>query len=62
MTEIYEPGAEGLPQAVIPGAERRPQATMLALAAAAPLKPRKPQRAPGSDGGLFDAQGQMPLL
>lgn len=59
----YEPGADGKPQAVIPGAERRPQREMLAMAAAAPLKPRRPQRAVGEDGGLFDsgerAQGVM---
>jgi len=46
----YEPGAEGKPQAVMPGME--PSARQLAAARAGPLRAGVPQAAPG---GLFAA-------
>jgi hypothetical protein len=45
---ITEPGAEGLPQGIMPGME--PSARQLAAAREGPLRPGAPQAAPG---GLF---------
>lgn len=47
----YEPGADGLPQAVLPGAERASEAEVARLRNSAPLKPAKPQKP--CDHGLF---------
>lgn len=57
-----EPGAEGLPQLVIPGAEAAPVAQVLQRRMDAPKAPSKPQRA--ADHGLFDAgaRAQLPLF
>lgn len=54
-----EPGAEGRPQLVIPGAERRP-AEALQRRAEAPLKPKAEQKP--MDFGLFGDAAQQPDL
>jgi len=49
-----EPGAEGKPQLVMPGAEQRP-GEALQRRAAAPMRAKAEQKAPG---GMFDLQGR----
>lgn len=56
----YEPGAEGMPQAVIPGAEREPVRQTLERKMEGGKRSEKPQREPG---GLFgDASRQLDLF
>lgn len=56
-----EPGAEGKPQMVIPGAEKAPQAQMLQRRADATLRAKAPQKA--LDIGLFgDGHTQLDLV
>lgn len=56
-----EPGAEGRPQFVIPGAERASDATMAQRGADAPLRPTVPQR--GMETGLFgDSMNQRDMF
>lgn len=53
----FEPGADGKPQAVLPGAERE---SLAKVRASAPMRPRKPQKA--CDHGLFsDDADQLDL-
>jgi hypothetical protein len=47
----FEPGADGKPQAVLPGAERVTEADIARNRALASLKPAKPQKP--CDHGLF---------
>ena len=47
----FEPGADGKPQAVLPGAERVDSCVVAQLRTNAALKPKKPQRP--CDAGLF---------
>ncbi len=47
----FEDGADGKPQAVLPGAERASQADLAQRRANAPLKPKAIQRP--CDAGLF---------
>jgi hypothetical protein len=54
-----EPGAEGKPQTVIPGAERIGQKQQAERAADKPLRPTKPQR---EAGGMFDEAQTAPQL
>lgn len=57
----FEPGADGKPQAVLPGAERTTSAHIARNRSAAPLRPRKPQKP--CDVGLFsDAADQLDLV
>jgi len=57
---MTEPGADGRPQEVFPGAERLTDAELAQRQANAPLRPRAAQRAPG---GLFsDGSLQMDLV
>jgi hypothetical protein len=54
----FEPGADGKPQAVLPGAERE---SLAKVRASAPMRPRKPQKA--CDVGLFsDDANQLDLV
>lgn len=58
---LFEPGADGKPQAVLPGAERVTSAHIARNHAAAPLRPRKPQKP--CDVGLFsDDANQLDLV
>ncbi len=54
----HEPGAEGLPQAVIPGAEREPLRVTLERRMQGAKRAPRTQKAPDSDGGLFDTNGR----
>jgi hypothetical protein len=57
----FEPGADGKPQAVLPGAERVTSAHIARNRAAAPMRPKKPQKA--CDVGLFsDDADQLDLV
>ena len=57
---VFEPGAEGMPQAVIPGAEREPVRQTLERKMEGGKRSEKPQREPG---GLFgDASRQLDLF
>jgi hypothetical protein len=56
----FEPGADGMPQAVLPGAERTTQAELAQRRANAPLKPKASQRP--CDAGLFSDQSQQKEL
>jgi len=57
----YETGADGKPQAVLPGAEQVTQADLAQRRANAPLRPAKPQKA--CDVGLFsDEANQLDLV
>lgn len=57
----FEPGADGKPQAVLPGAERVTDAAIAQARANAALKPKKPQRP--CDAGLFsDTANQRELF
>lgn len=57
----FEPGADGKPQAVLPGAERVTSAYIARNRAAAPMMPRKPQKP--CDVGLFsDDANQLDLV
>ena len=53
----FEPGADGKPQAVLPGAEQAAQAELAQARANAPLKPKTHQRP--CDAGLFSDQSQQ---
>lgn len=53
-------GADGLPQMVLPGAERVTDATLAQRRASAPLKPKTDQRP--CDAGLFSDQSQQKEL
>jgi hypothetical protein len=59
MTVIYEPGAEGLPQAVIPGAERITDKTLAERRMQEPKRATRHQ-AP-ADHGLFDTGSRSQL-
>ncbi len=56
----FEPGADGKPQAVLPGAEQVTQADLAQQRADAALKPKKPQRP--CDAGLFSDESQQKEL
>jgi hypothetical protein len=57
----FEVGADGLPQAVIPGAEAARGASLAQMRANLPLRPKRPQRA--CDVGLFsDEADQLDLV
>jgi len=57
----FEPGADGKPQAVLPGAERISMAKIAATRALGPMRPKKPQKA--CDVGLFsDEADQLDLV
>ena len=57
----FEPGADGKPQAVLPGAERVSEAQIARLRALGPMRPKKPQKA--CDVGLFsDEADQLDLV
>lgn len=56
----FEPGADGKPQSVLPGAERATEATVAQRRANAPLKPKAIQRP--CDAGLFSDQSQQTEL
>ena len=56
----FEEGADGKPQAVLPGAERATDAAMVQRRADAPLKPKAAQRP--CDAGLFSDQSQQKEL
>lgn len=51
---VEEPGAEGLPQAVIPGAERVTDRELAEKRMGFAKRATRDQKAPGEDGGLFD--------
>lgn len=51
MAYHFEDGADGKPQAVLPGAERATDAAIVQRRATAPLKPKAIQRP--CDAGLF---------
>jgi len=58
---LFEPGADGKPQAVIPGAERAPQASIVQMRANTPMRAKRPQRP--CDVGLFsDEADQLDLV
>jgi hypothetical protein len=60
-TFLFEVGADGLPQAVIPGAEAARGASLAQMRANLPLRPKRPQRA--CDVGLFsDEADQLDLV
>lgn len=54
----FEPGADGMPQAILPGAEQAADAVLAQRRAVAPLRPKAIQRP--CDAGLFsdDAKQQ----
>jgi hypothetical protein len=57
----FEPGADGKPQAVLPGAERATSAHIARTRALGPMRPKKPQKA--CDVGLFsDDADQLDLV
>jgi hypothetical protein len=57
----FEPGADGKPQAVLPGAERVSMAKIVATRALERMRPKKPQKA--CDVGLFsDESDQLDLV
>lgn len=57
----FEPGADGKPQAVLPGAERTTSAHIARIRALGPLRPKKPQKP--CDVGLFsDDADQLDLV
>jgi hypothetical protein len=56
----FEPGADGKPQAVLPGAEQVTEAAIAQARANAPLKPKTYQRP--CDAGLFSDQSQQKEL
>lgn len=57
----FEDGADGKPQAVLPGAERVTDAAIVRRRADAPLKPKTSQRP--CDAGLFsDTHNQQELF
>lgn len=57
----FEPGADGKPQAVLPGAERVTSTHIARSRSAAPMKPRKLQKP--CDVGLFsDEADQLDLV
>ncbi len=56
-----EPGAEGKPQTVLPGAERASPGTMAQRGTDAPLKPKAPQK-PADEGLFGDEKDQLKLL
>lgn len=53
----FEEGADGKPQAVLPGAERVTDAAIVQRRADAPLKPKAIQRP--CDAGLFSDQAKQ---
>ena len=53
----FDPGADGKPQAVLPGAERVTSAHIARNRAAAPLRPRQPQKP--CDVGLFSNEADQ---
>lgn len=53
----FEDGADGKPQAVLPGAERATDAAMAQRRADMPLKPKADQRP--CDAGLFSDQANQ---
>ncbi len=57
-----EPGAEGLPQLVIPGCERVTNATVAQMRADAPMRPKKEQSLTMPERGLWGDHGQMSLF
>jgi hypothetical protein len=59
MDVTTEPGADGLPQLVIPGAERASPVSMLIHHMAQPKRSTKPQRP--VDQGLFDTEARNQL-
>lgn len=52
----FDEGADGKPQAVLPGAERASLADVAKRRALAPLKPKTAQQSPG---GLWDYEGEQ---
>lgn len=57
----FEPGADGKPQAVLPGAEKVETCVIAQVRMNAPLKPKKPQKP--CDHGLFsDDADQLDLV
>lgn len=61
MTFHFERGADGKPQAVLPGAERCSEAQIAATRALGRMKPKKPQKP--CDVGLFsDEADQLDLV
>lgn len=56
MTCHFDEGADGKPQAVLPGAERVTDAAIVQRRANAPLKPKTAQQSPG---GLWDYEGEQ---
>lgn len=60
MAYHFEEGADGKPQAVLPGAERVSNAPLAQRRADAPLKPKAAQRP--CDAGLFSDQSQQKEL
>lgn len=57
MKYHFEDGADGKPQAVLPGAERVQTSTLAKLAAKAPLRPKAAQRP--CDIGLFSDEADQ---
>ena len=57
-----DPGPDGRPQLVIPGAEREADATGAARLAALPIRPKVAQRHDMPERGLWGDHGQMTLL
>ena len=53
----FEPGADGKPQAVLPGAERVAEAHIARIRAMGPMRPKKPQKA--CDVGLFSGEADQ---
>jgi hypothetical protein len=56
----FEPGADGMPQAVLPGAEQVTEAELAQRRANAPLRPKATQRP--CDAGLLSDQSQQKEL
>lgn len=53
----FEPGADGKPQAVLPGAERVTEAHIARTRALGPMRPKKPQKP--CDVGLFSNEADQ---
>jgi hypothetical protein len=60
LPPTYEPGADGMPQAVLPGAEQVTHAAIAQRRADMPLRPKATQRP--CDAGLFSDQSQQKEL
>lgn len=61
-TPTTEPGAEGLPQLVIPGCQHESHGARAQRLADQPIKPKAPQRHDMPERGLWGDHGQLNLF